>query len=62
MAGGIGLDYETYAKYESGDLDIPISALYKIANRLGTGTTALITGEDPGWITPPYTGRTKGAG
>ena len=35
MANDIGLDYATYAKYESGELDIPISALYKIANRLG---------------------------
>lgn len=47
MAKDIGLDYATYAKYESGELDIPISALYKIANRLGTDTTVLITGEDP---------------
>ncbi|MDR1278465.1 MAG: XRE family transcriptional regulator [Treponema sp.] len=47
MAKDIGLDYETYVKYESGGLDIPISALYKIANRLGADTTVLITGEDP---------------
>jgi mannose-6-phosphate isomerase-like protein (cupin superfamily) len=47
MAKDIGLDYETYLKYESGRLDIPISVLYKIANRLGTDTTVLLTGEDP---------------
>jgi len=47
MAGDIGISFETYEKYESGELDIPISALYKISNRLGTDTTVLLTGEDP---------------
>jgi mannose-6-phosphate isomerase-like protein (cupin superfamily) len=47
MAKDIDIPYETYAKYESGELDIPISVLYKIAHRLGGDTTALITGEDP---------------
>jgi quercetin dioxygenase-like cupin family protein/DNA-binding XRE family transcriptional regulator len=47
MAVDIGIPYETYAQYESGELDIPISALYKISNRLGTDTTVLLTGEDP---------------
>jgi transcriptional regulator with XRE-family HTH domain len=47
MAADIGVPPETYARYESGELDIPISVLYKIANRLGTDTTVLLTGEDP---------------
>jgi transcriptional regulator with XRE-family HTH domain len=47
MARDIGLSLETYEKYESGDLDIPISVLYKISNRLGTDTTVLLTGDDP---------------
>ncbi|MDR2477827.1 MAG: XRE family transcriptional regulator [Treponema sp.] len=46
LAKDTGLPLETYAKYESGDLDIPISALYNIANRLGTDVTVLITGEE----------------
>ena len=46
MAADIGLSLETYAKYESGDLDIPISVLYHIANRLGTDVTVLMTGEE----------------
>ena len=46
MARDTGIPLETYAKYESGDLDIPISALYNIANRLGTDVTVLITGEE----------------
>ncbi|MDR0732258.1 MAG: cupin domain-containing protein, partial [Treponema sp.] len=41
------LPLETYERYESGDLDIPISVLYKISNRLGTDTTVLLTGDDP---------------
>ncbi|MDR1972799.1 MAG: cupin domain-containing protein [Treponema sp.] len=47
MARDIGISLETYEKYESGGLDIPISVLYKISNRLGTDTTVLLTGEDP---------------
>jgi transcriptional regulator with XRE-family HTH domain len=47
MAHDINISLETYKKYESGELDIPISALYKISNRLGTDTTVLLTGEDP---------------
>jgi mannose-6-phosphate isomerase-like protein (cupin superfamily) len=47
MAADIDVPYETYTRYEAGDLDIPISVLYKISNRLGTDTTVLLTGEDP---------------
>ncbi|MDR2135486.1 MAG: cupin domain-containing protein [Treponema sp.] len=47
MARDIGISFETYEQYESGALDIPISVLYKISNRLGTDTTVLLTGEGP---------------
>jgi mannose-6-phosphate isomerase-like protein (cupin superfamily)/DNA-binding XRE family transcriptional regulator len=47
MAADIDIPCETYLKYESGELDIPISVLYKISGRLGTDTTVLLTGEDP---------------
>ncbi|MDR0475163.1 MAG: cupin domain-containing protein [Treponema sp.] len=47
MASDIHVPLEIYVKYESGELDIPISALYSIAGRLGTNVTVLITGEDP---------------
>jgi transcriptional regulator with XRE-family HTH domain len=47
MANDISIPMETYLKYESGELDIPISALYKISNRLGVDATVLLTGEDP---------------
>ncbi|MCL2127603.1 MAG: cupin domain-containing protein [Treponema sp.] len=47
MAGDIRVSPETYVKYESGELDIPISVLYGIAGRLGIDVTVLMTGEDP---------------
>ena len=46
MAKDTGIPFETYIKYESGELDIPISVLYTIANRLGTDVTVLLTGEE----------------
>jgi transcriptional regulator with XRE-family HTH domain len=46
LAKDTEIHYETYCKYESGELDIPISALYTIANRLGNDVTVLITGEE----------------
>ena len=60
MAKDIGLDYETYVKYESGELDIPISVLYKLANRLGTDTTVIMTGEDPKMDTASVCRKGKG--
>jgi len=46
MARDIEIPFDTYSKYESGEMDIPISVLYTIANRLGTDVTVLITGEE----------------
>jgi transcriptional regulator with XRE-family HTH domain len=47
MARDIGISPGDYAKYESGEKDIPISVLYKIAFCLGVDATVLLTGEDP---------------
>ena len=47
MAKDIEVPYTTYVQYESGGLDIPISVLYRISNRMGTDLTVLLTGEDP---------------
>jgi len=47
MAREIVIPLEDYLKYESGELDIPISALYKIAAQLGVDATVILTGEDP---------------
>jgi len=47
MARETAIPLETYLKYEAGELDIPISVLYKIASHLGVDATVLLTGEDP---------------
>ena len=47
MARDISIPLETYAQYEAGTLDIPISILYKISAQLGVDATVLLTGEDP---------------
>ena len=47
MARETGISLETYNKYESGELDIPISVLYKISAHMGVDATVLLTGEDP---------------
>jgi len=46
MAKDTGISYEVYCKYESGEMDIPISALYTIANKLDTDVTVLLTGDE----------------
>jgi quercetin dioxygenase-like cupin family protein/DNA-binding XRE family transcriptional regulator len=38
---------ETYKKYESGTIDIPVSFLYEFAGRFQVELTALLTGEEP---------------
>jgi len=47
LAARIGVTPDTYAQYEAGALDIPISKLYDIAFQLGTDMTVLLTGEQP---------------
>jgi transcriptional regulator with XRE-family HTH domain len=47
MARDVGIGADDYQKYESGELDIPVSVLYKIAACLGVDATVLLTGEDP---------------
>jgi len=46
MAKDTNISFETYNKYENAEIDIPISILYTIANRLGTDVTVLLTGEE----------------
>lgn len=47
MAETLQIPVCEYEGYESGEHDIPISALYKIASELGTDFTVLITGDSP---------------
>ena len=49
MARMVDVPLETYEKYESGEQDIPISMLYKIAAVLHTDMTVLITGDSHAW-------------
>ena len=56
----IGIPLETYQKYETGELDIPISVLYKISAQFGVDATVLLTGEDPRMDTASVCRRGKG--
>ncbi len=47
MANRLNISLETYRKFESGEIDIPISTLYDIAGILQIDFTELITGETP---------------
>lgn len=38
---------EQYEQYESGNVDIPVSFLYAVANKFNVELTAILTGEDP---------------
>lgn len=50
IAERIGVDAETYKKYESAETDIPVGKLYLIAAALGVDPTVLLMGEDPRMI------------
>ena len=60
LAHDIDIPMETYLGYESGELDIPISVLYKISAQLGVDATVLLTGEDPRMDTASVCRRGKG--
>lgn len=47
MASSLDIPVEDYNKYESGELDLPASILFEIANQLKVDMTVLLTGEDP---------------
>ncbi len=47
MSEKCGVDVSTFEKYERGEVDIPVSLLYKIASEYGVEMTALLFGEEP---------------
>jgi len=47
LAKEFGISLDTYLEYESGNVDIPVSFLYKIANKFNVELTAILTGEGP---------------
>ena len=44
LAAELGVPVETYARWEDSGADVPISAIYHIANRFGVDLTAVLTG------------------
>lgn len=60
MSEKCGVDADTFAKYEAGDVDIPVSLLYKIASEYGIELTALLFGEEPKMSTYYVTRSGKG--
>ena len=47
VADKAGIPYEEYLAYDSGEKDLPVSAMYAIAAALGVDPTELLTGESP---------------
>lgn len=47
LAKELNISKETYLEYESGNVDIPVSFLYELANKFKVELTAILTGEDP---------------
>lgn len=46
-ASQVGIDPDTYRKYESGTTDIPVGFLYQLTRVFGVDLTVLLTGEEP---------------
>lgn len=47
IANDIGITAEKYLEYESGNIDIPVSILYELANIFHVELTEILTGESP---------------
>ncbi len=60
MAADCGVTPETLLKYESGQYDIPVSFLQRLASRNGVELTALLFGEEPKMNTYYFTRKGKG--
>jgi mannose-6-phosphate isomerase-like protein (cupin superfamily) len=42
-----GIPVEKYLEYESGNIDIPVSILHRMAHKYGIDLTVLLTGQEP---------------
>ncbi|MBZ4646380.1 MAG: hypothetical protein PWR27_340 [Petroclostridium sp.] len=47
LAEEFKISKELYEQYESGNVDIPVSFLYEVANKFNVELTAILTGEGP---------------
>lgn len=62
LAKEFNISAEVYKKYESGDVDIPVSFLYEVANRFNVELSAILTGEGPRLHTYALVRKGKGVG
>ena len=60
LAKDLGIKAETYREYESGNVDIPVSLLYELANKFNVELTAILTGEGPRLHTYSLVRKNKG--
>ncbi|MGE5529896.1 MAG: helix-turn-helix domain-containing protein [Patescibacteria group bacterium] len=60
LAAECGVDAKDYAAYESGEADIPVGLLHKLARRFNVELSTLITGAEPRLHTYCLTRRDKG--
>lgn len=47
LAREFNIPIELYEQYESGEVDIPVSFLYEVAEKFGVELTAILTGDNP---------------
>jgi transcriptional regulator with XRE-family HTH domain len=47
LAKEFNISLEKYTEYESGNVDIPVSVLYEIANKFNVELTQILTGDNP---------------
>ncbi len=47
FAAEFNIPIEVYEQYEAGEIDIPVSFLYSVAEKFGVELTAILTGENP---------------
>ncbi len=47
LAAEFDIPFDTYISYESGEVDIPVSFLYEVADKFGMELTEILTGENP---------------
>lgn len=62
MASICDIETATYLDYESGQSDIPVSILHKIARKNGVELTALLSGQEPHMREYTLTRKNKGIG
>lgn len=62
MAKEFEVPIQTYMEYENGNIDIPVSLIYKVASKFNVELTAILTGENPRLHTYCLVRKDKGIG